>query len=75
MIDGVCKKWGMAINTQNSKILSINCVDANIPIQFNSHAPEGVESFTYLGSRINKSRKASEEDDTMIEKADEVYQM
>ena len=44
-------------------------------ICLNDQTLEEVESFTYLGSSIDKSGKASTEMDIQIEKGSRVYQM
>ena len=63
MVDWVCKKWGMAISVEKSKVLTVGCTDVCTAIQLNNHSLEEVESFTYLGSSIDKSGKASTEVD------------
>ena len=47
----------------------------NEPICLNDQTLEEVESFTYLGSSIDKSGKTSTEMDIQIEKGGRVYQM
>ena len=75
VVDWVCKKWGMAISVEKSKVLTVGCADVCTAIQLNNQSLEEVESFTYLGSSIDKSGKASTEVDTRIEKGGRAYQM
>ena len=75
VVDWVCKKWGMAISVEKSKVLTVGCADVCTAIQLNNQSLEEVESFIYLGSSIDKSGKASTEVDTRIEKGDRAYQM
>ena len=48
-----CMKWGMRINTDKTKILSIGAEEANISIA--GHVLENVSEFCYLGSIVTKS--------------------
>jgi hypothetical protein len=57
------------------KALTINCIDAIIPIRLHDETLDEVDSFTYIGSSIDKTGKASLEVDITIEKAGKVYQM
>ena len=75
VVDWVCKKWRMAISVEKSKVLTVGCADVCTAIQLNNQSLEEVESFTYLGSSIDKSGKASTEVDTRIEKEGRAYQM
>ena len=75
VVDMVCKKWGMAISVENSKVLVVGSEEGNAAMCLNNQTLEEVESFTYLGSIIDKSGKASAEVDIRIEKAGRAYQM
>ena len=75
VVDRVCKKWGMVISVEKSKVLTVGCGEVNAAIRLNNQNLEEVESFTYLGSSIDKSGKASTEVVTRIEKGGRAYQM
>ena len=75
VVDMVCKKWGMAISIEKSKVLAVGGGEVTAPICLNNQTLEEVESFTYLGSSIDKSGKASAEVDIRIEKGGRAYQM
>ena len=75
VLDMVCKKCGMAISVEKSKVLAVGGGEVTAPICLNNQTLEEVESFTYLGSSIDKSGKASAEVDTRIEKGGTTYQM
>ena len=75
VVDLVCKKWGMAISVEKSKVLVVGGEDVNAAIRLNNQSLEEIECFTYLGSSIDKSRKASTEVVTRIEKGVRAYQM
>ena len=65
----------MAISAEKSKVLAVGCEGGNAAIRLNNQGLEEVESFTYLGSSVDKSRKASREVVTRTEKRGRVYQM
>ena len=48
-----CMKWGMRINTNKTKVLSIGAEEANISIA--GRVLENVSEFCYLGSIVTKS--------------------
>jgi hypothetical protein len=75
VVDLVCQKWGIAISAEKSKVLAVGCEGGDAAIRLNNQGLEEVESFTYLGSSIGKSGKASTEVVTRIEKGGRVYQM
>ena len=65
----------MAISVEKSKVLAVGGKEVTAPICLNDQFLEEVESFTYLGSSIDKSGKASAEVDIRIEKGGRAYQM
>ena len=75
VVDLVCKKWGIAISVEKSKVLVVIGEDVNAAIQLNNQSLEEVESFTYLGSSIDRSGKTSTEVVTRIKKGGRAYQM
>ena len=65
----------MAISVERSKALAVGGEDVNAAIRLNNQSLEEVESFTYLGSSIERSGKASTEGVTRIKKGGRAYQM
>ncbi len=49
-----CIKWGMRINTDKTKILSISAEEANISIA--GHVLENASEFCYLGSIVTNCK-------------------
>ena len=76
VVDMVCKKWGMAISVEKSKVLAVGCEDVNVAIRLDNQSLEELELFTYLGSSIDKTGKASTEVTTHdhLEKGGRAYE-
>ena len=60
-------------NDDKSKVLAVRCEEGNAAIHLNNQGLEEVESFTYLGSSIDKSGKASTDIVTRIGKGGRAY--
>ena len=58
-----------------SKVLAVGCEEGNTAICLNNQTLEGVESFTYLGSSIAKSGRASAEVDVRMKEGVRAYKM
>ena len=72
----VCKKWECATWVEKSKVVAVGCEDVNAAIGLNNQTLKEIESFTYVGSSIEKSGQANTEVDSWIEKgAEHTYQM
>jgi hypothetical protein len=71
-----CTKWGMKINGEKTKVLSIGeAGDDHPPITLNGQIIEEVDSFSYLGSEVDKMGKVEKEVGVRLEKAATVYHM
>ena len=71
-----CTKWGMKINGEKTKVLSIGeAGDDHLPITLNGQILEAVDSFSYLGSEVHKMGKVEKEVGVRLEKAATVYHM
>ena len=55
---------GIAIWVEKSKVLVVRCEDVNAAIGLNNQTLKEVESFTVVGSSIDKSGQASTEVDS-----------
>ena len=76
VLETACRKYGMKINEEKTKILSIGDNKSNQHhIKLGSRALEEVESFAYLGSEIGQSSKIDKEVNMRLKKASTVYQM
>ena len=75
VVDMVCKKWGMAISVDKSKVLAVGRWRSDGTHLFEQPNPRRGGVLTYLGSSIDKSGKASAEVDIRIEKGGRAYQM
>ena len=64
-------KWGMRINTDKTKILSIGAEEANISIA--GRVLENVSEFCYLGSIVTKSGDCHLEVVERIQKASRTF--
>ena len=58
-----------------SKVLAVGCEEVNAAIRLNNQPLDEVESFTYLGSSIAKSGRATAEVDVRMEEGVRVYKM
>ena len=76
VLEAACRKYGMKINEEKTKIMSIgdNQSDQH-HIKLGSRVLEEVESFSYLGSEIGQSAKVGKEVNIRLKKASTVYQM
>ena len=76
VLEAACRKYGMKINEEKTKILSIgdNQSDQH-HIKLGSRVLEEVESFSYLGSEIGQSAKVGKEVNIRLKKASTMYQM
>ena len=76
VLEAACRKYGMKINEEKTKILSIgdNQSDQH-HIKLGSGVLEEVESFSYLGSEIGQSAKVGKEVNIRLKKTSTVYQM
>ena len=71
-----CTKWGMKINGEKTKVLNIGeAGDDHPPITLNGQILEEVDSFSYLGSEVDKMGKVEKEVGVRLEKAATVYHM
>ena len=71
-----CTEWGMKINGKKTKVLSIGeAGDDHPPITLNGQIIEEVDSFSYLGSEVDKMGKVEKEVGVRLEKAATVYHM
>ena len=66
-----CRKWGMRINTDKTKIPSIGAEEANISIA--GRVLENVSEFCYLGSIVTKSGDCHLEVVERIQKASRTF--
>ena len=76
VLKAACRKYGMQINEEKTKILSIgdNQSDQH-HIKLGSRVLDEVESFSYLGSEIRQSAKVNKEVNIRLKKPSTVYQM
>ena len=78
VLDNACKRWGMNINGEKTKILIAGEQQeeaAPSPIMLQNHALQEVECFSYLGSQVEATGKVEKEVTSRIEKAGTVYQI
>ena len=64
VLDNVCKRWGMNINGEKTKILIAGEQQeeaAPSPIMLQNHALQEVECFSYLGSQMETTGKVERE--------------
>ena len=66
-----CKKWGMRINTEKTKILSIGAEEANVLMA--GRVLENVSEFCYLGSIVSKSEDCHAEVVEHVQKASRTF--
>ena len=76
VLEATCRKYGMKINDEKTKVLSIGDDQSDEHhIKLGSGVIEEVESFSYLGSEIGLSAKVGKEVHIRLKKASTVYQM
>ena len=76
VLDRACTRWGMKINGDKTKVLSIGEPTGNHPaITLNSHEIEEVDSFSYLGSEVQSTARVERDVGIRMEKATTVYRM
>ena len=73
-LQGTSAQVGLALNTQKTKILRINA-DTDEPVKIEGEELGEVESFTYLGSVMDKSGGTDADVKTRIGKARSAFNM
>ena len=74
-LDKACERWGMYINGEKTKILTVGVTEDQSPLKLKEQTLEEVESFYYLGSEVCQSTKVDREVMVRLKKAGTVYQM
>ena len=76
VLDSCCKKWGMKINSNKTKVMNVGSILENVtPICLNGQQIEDVDNFEYLGSILEPTACVDMEVDSRLQKAGTVYQM
>ena len=62
VLDGACSRWGMTINGEKTKVLTVGdhpeAADQT-PITLQNHTLEDVTTFSYLGGQVEQTGKGS----------------
>ena len=74
-LDKACDRWGMRINGEKTKILTVGTTEDQSPLRLRGQMLEEVESFSYLGSEVGQTTKVEREVTVRLKKAGTVYQM
>ena len=74
-LDKACERWGMHINGEKTKILTVGETANQPPLKLKGQQLEEVESFPYLGSEVCQTAKVEREVMVRLRKAGTVYQM
>ena len=76
VLETACAKYGMKINEEKTKVLSVgDDRSEQHHIKLGGRVLKEVESFSYLGSEIGQSEKTDREVTTRLKEASTVYQM
>ena len=77
VLNRTCTRWGMSISRGKTKLLAVREQQPGEqpPITLKGQALEGVESFPYLGSEVQKNGKMEKEVTVRLQKAGTIYQM
>ncbi len=77
VLDRTCTQWGMPISRGKTKHLAVAEPQPGEqpPITLKGQALEEVESFSYLGSEVQKNGKMEKEVTVRLQKAGTIYQI
>ena len=77
VLDGACNRWGMTINVEKTRVLTVgDHLEADqTPITLQGCVLQDVKSFPYLGSQVEHTGRVEKEVATRIEKAGTAYQI
>ena len=74
-LDKACDLWGMCINSEKTKILTVGETEDEPPLKLKGQTLGEVESFSYLGSEVGQTTKVEREVMVRLKKAGTAYQM
>ena len=74
-LDQACERWGMHMNGERTKLLTVGVTDNQPPLKLKDQQLEEVESFPYLESEVGQTTKVEREVMVRLKKAVTVHQM